>query len=220
MNKEHVKQRGMRWATLVFVFVATFAIATHIVPSPRLVTDEQGFSHIEWDHSAIVLGVENSTIGAAASGFLEIYFVNHSTTPYTAYGGSTHNSTDTLTDWANASLDPDGTGTTYHAYANYSGFSLTLKWGTAFDIVVRYRGNETNAANATMFKNSSCRVKINASGGGVTLSEVTLTNCETCNSSDDTFIWFNAYADNSGSGYTLNKGGTCTITNIKIEFNY
>lgn len=220
MNKETFKKGGMRWATLVFIGVAVFAISTQMIPSPKLVQDEQGFSHIEWGHGAIVLGVENSTIGAAASGFLEIYFVNHSTEPFTAYGGSAHNNTVNLTDWANASLDPDSTGTTYYAYANYSGFSCTLKWGTTFDIVVRYRGNETNAHDGSIFNNASCRVKINASGGGVTITEATMTNCVTSNSSDDTFIWMNAYLDNSGSGYTLTKGGTCTIADIKIEFNY
>jgi hypothetical protein len=39
---------------------------------------------------------------------------------------------------------------------------------------------------------------------------------QTGNYSDHTYIWINAYYHIG----TLNKGGTWTITNIKLEFNY
>lgn len=221
MNKESFKKGGGKLAIISFVFiVASLLVLTQSFPLPRLVQDEQGFSHIVWDGSNIVSATENSTIGAAASGFLEIFFVNHSADPRRAYDTNTSSLFET---WANASLDPDAAGTTYKAYATYSGFSLTLKWGTAFDIVVRYRGNATNAKNATIFNNASCRVKINATGGGIELAGATtglMTNVNSSNATDHTFIWINAYLNNNHAGYTLNKGGTCTITNIKIEFNY
>lgn len=213
MNKESFKKGGGKLAIISFVFiVASLLVLTQAFPLPRLVTDERGFSQIVWD-GAVVCATENTTIGATTSGFLEIFFVNYTATGATAYDTNTSSLFET---WANASLDPDGAGTTYKAYSNIGGFSLTLKWGTQFNIVVRYRGNATNAKNATIFNAANCRVKINATGGGVTLSEVTLTNAISYNQTGGTFIWLNAYA----GPYTLNKGGTCTITNIKIEFNY
>jgi hypothetical protein len=233
MNKENLKKGGMRWATLFFIFVAVFAVSTQMIPSPRLVTDEQGFGTIVFD-SNIVLANETA-LPTGSSIVIEVYIVNHSSTPTTAYslvGGNpivqnVHNQSGTFEGWANASLDPDGAGTTYYAFTYISGGTvlgrtLTIKWGTSFDFLIRIRGNTTCAKNATMFKNSSCRVKLNTTGGLVTgnINALTLTNEVSCNASDHTFIWINAVANNAGAGYTINKGGTCTIVNIKLEFNY
>lgn len=215
MNKEKKKTNGIRLGLVTFLVIAMLMVYFNM---PRMVLEEndEGFSTIRFMGNT-VSATENHTITVGASGFLEIFFINHTATPATAYDTNTSSSFET---WCNASLDPDAAGTTYKAYSHDGAFSLTIKWGVAFDILVRYRGNATCAKNATMFKDSSCRVKINATGGGVTLSEVTLTNVVSYNSSSATYIYLNAYANNGGSGYTLNKGGTCTITNIKIEFNY
>ena len=217
MNKESFKRKGIHAAIVTGAFAIAFAMIVMQSITPRLKLDEQGYPCITWDGN-IAGATENSTIGAASSGFLWIGFMNHTASPATAYD---YNGTELFETWCNVSLDADGAaGTTNHAYASYGGFNLVLRWGVTFDIVVRYRGNVTNAKNLTIFNAANCRVKINASGGGVTLAEVTLTNVISSNASDHTFIWLNAYADNGGAGYTLNKGGTCTITNIKIEFNY
>jgi len=213
MNKESFKRGGMHYATLVFVFVAIFAIATQMIPSPRLVVNEEGIMDVEWGN-VIVTATENSTIGATASGFLEIFFVNHTASPATAYDTNTSSSFET---WANASTDPDSTGTAYYAYSIANGFSLTLKWGVDMDMVIRYRGNVTNAKNATIFDATNCRIKVNASGGGcATLTSQVLSQVVSYNQTTGTFIWINAYY-NIG---TLQKGGTYTITNIKVEFNF
>jgi hypothetical protein len=123
-------------------------------------------------------------------------------------------------------LDPDAAGTTYKAYTvdvlDGTFTTLTVKWGVATDMVVRYRGNVTNAKNATIFNNASCRIKVNASGGGMTtltsqvINNINGGSAQTGNASDHTYIWINAYY----SIGTLNKGGTYTITNIKLEFNF
>jgi hypothetical protein len=215
MNKESFKRNGVRWAIVFGVFiVASTLVLLQAIPSPKIVTNEQGFSYIAWDGTNIVSATENSTIGSVASGFLEIYFVNHTASPTTAYDDNVSKNYET---WANASTDPDGTGTTYKAYSTIAGFSLTVKWGVAMDMLIRYRGNVTHAKNATIFNAANCRVKVNASGGGcTTLSSQVLTQVVSKNGTGCTFIWINAYY----SIGTLNKGGTYTITNIKIEFNY
>jgi len=217
MNKESFKRSGGHWAIVAFAFIVSALLAFQMVPSPRLVTNEEGVYDVEWGN-VIVTATENSTIGAVASGFLEIFFVNHSATPWTAYDT---NDSYLFETWANASTDPDAAGTSYYGYSLANAFSLTLKWGVDMDMVIRYRGNATNAKNATIFNNASCRIKVNASGGGCAdltnggLGTV-LPNVVTYNQTTGTFIWINAYY-NIG---TLGKGGTYTITNIKIEFNY
>jgi hypothetical protein len=224
MNKESFKKGGGKLAIISFVFiVASLLVLTQAIPLPRLMTDEEtGFSYIGWGDNVIVSATEASPT-AGSSSVLEIFFVNHSTTPWYAYDTNTSSLFET---WANASLDPDAAGTTYKAYSidvlDGTMSTLTVKWGVATDMIVRYRGNVTNARNATIFNNASCRIKVNASGGGMTtLTSQVLNNIngglgQTGNYSDHTYIWINAYY-NIG---TLNKGGTYTITNIKLEFNY
>jgi len=210
MNTERFRKSGVRWAVVSGVMIVSFLVMFQ-VPTPQ--RDEQG--NIVW-YGHVVSATENTTIGAVASGFLEIFFVNHSVVPTTAYAGTVHNTSSLFETWANASLDPDAAGVTYKAYANYGGFILTLKWGVAMDMVIRYRGNATNAKNATIFNANNCRIKVNASGGGCTaLSSTVLTNAISYNVTTGTFIWLNAYV----SIGSLNKGATYTITGIQVQFN-
>jgi hypothetical protein len=219
MNKESFKKGGGHLAIISFVFiVASLMVLTQAIPPPKLVTDEEtGFSYIGWGDNVIVTATE-AVPTAGSSSVLEIFFVNHTATPTTAYDTNTSASFET---WANASLDPDAAGATYKAYTvdvlDGTFTTLTVKWGVDTDMVVRYRGNVTNAKNGTIFNAANCRIKVNASGGGMTtLSSQVLSQVISKNTSTNTYIWINAYY-NIG---TLNKGGTYTITNIKLEFNY
>lgn len=222
MNKESFKKGGGKLAIISFVFiVASLLVLTQALPLPRLVTDEEtGFSHIGWGDN--VVSATEATPTAGASSILEIFFVNHSASPATAYDTNTSSEFET---WANASLDPDAAGTTYYAYTidvlDVTFTTLTVKWGVDTDMVIRYRGNVTNAKNATIFDATDCRIKVNASGGGMADltnggSGTVFSQVISQNSSSNSFIWINAYY-NIG---TLAKGGTYTIDNIKLEFNY
>jgi hypothetical protein len=218
MNKDSFKKGGGKLAIISFVFiVASLLVLTQALPLPRLVTDEEtGFSHIGWGDN--VVSATEATPSAGASSILEIFFVNHTATPTTAYDTNTSSQFET---WANASLDPDAAGTTYYAYTidvlDGTFTTLTVKWGVDTDMVVRYRGNATNAKNSTIFNAANCRIKVNASGGGMaTLSSEVLTQVISHNATGSGYIWINAYY-NIG---TLNKGATYTITNIKLEFNF
>jgi hypothetical protein len=217
MNKESFNKGGVRLAVIYGSFiVAALIVLMQALPSPRLMTDEQGFSYIGWGDN--VVSATEATPTAGASSILEIFFVNHSGTGATAYDTNTSSLFET---WANASLDPDAAGTTYYAYTidvlDGTFTTLTVKWGVDTDIVVRYRGNVTNAKNGTIFNAANCRIKMNATGGGMTtLTSQVLSQAISKNTSTCGYIWINAYY-NIG---TLNKGGTYTITNIKLEFNF
>ena len=217
MNKEYFKKKGTHVAIILGVLAIVFMLSTKMVPTPRLELDDEGFAIIQFDPSAIASATEASP-AAGASSILEIFFVNHTATGSTAYDTNTSSSFET---WANASCDPDGTGTTYYAYSidvlDGTMTTLTVKWGVDMDMVVRYRGNATNAKNATIFNAANCRIKVNATGGGCTaLTSQVFSQAISKNTSTCTYIWINAYY-NIG---TLNKGATYTITNVKLEFNY
>ena len=240
MNKESFKKGGMKWATGFFIFLAILGLCTQVIPHPKLVTDEDtGYSYITWDNSNILVSANETTYLGTASGFLEIYIVNHSTTPTTTYsitGGNptadnVHNQTATFEGWAQTNMDADAAGGTYFAWSYLTGNTslartLTVKALTSFDIVIRYRGSKAHAWDGVKFKNSSCRVKLNvtitsgAGGTGFPISALELTNEQSCNATDHTFIWINAVANNAGAGYQLGKGEVLNIVNIKVEFNY
>lgn len=230
MNKESFKKRGAGLALIIGVIAVSFILLVQY--SPRLVTDkETGFSYIAWGDN-MVSATEYAPVNTNAGCILEIYFFNHSATPTTTYG-TNHNSSLQFESWCNGTggVDPDGSGTVYKAYVNsFSGTwptftftTLTLKWNVNMDMLIRYRGNQSQAANGTMFNAANCRIKVNATGGGCAnlnnsgsgtiLSQVVSRNATGLT---NTFIWINAYY-NIG---TLNKGGTYTIWNIKLSFNY
>jgi hypothetical protein len=222
MNKESFKKSGGHLAIISFVFiVASLLVLTQAVPPPKIMQNEQGFSYIGWGDNVIVTATE-AVPTAGSSSVLEIYFLNYTATPTTAYDTNTSSQFET---WANASLDPDGSGTAYYAYTtdvlDGTFTTLTVKWGVNTNMLIRYRGNVTNAKNGTIFNAANCRIKVNASGGGMADltnggSGTVFSQVISKNTSTNTYIWINAYY-NIG---TLNKGGTYTITNIKLEFNY
>jgi len=214
MNKEYVKKKGVHWAILIGVFLVSFMLGARMVPTPKLESDPSW--HILWEGSLAEATEANP--GAGASGFLEIFFVNHSNTGTTTYD---ENTSSVFEGWCNTSLDADGAaGTTNHAYANADEFNLELKHSTALDIVVRARWNKTHAWNGTMFHGHDCRINLTTSGGGIVINGATGTNCISNNETDHTYIWINVYWNNSNSGYQLNKGQTCTISQVSIQAYY
>lgn len=83
MNKESFNKGGVRLAVIYGSFiVAALIVLMQALPSPRLMTDEQGFSYIGWGDN--VVSATEATPTAGASSILEIFFVNHSGTGATA----------------------------------------------------------------------------------------------------------------------------------------
>jgi hypothetical protein len=209
MNKEYFKKRGVHLAVICGVFCVSFMIAAQMY-TPTLKYEPTW--HIVWEGSLAEAAEGNP--GAGASGFLEIFFINHSAAPATAYDDNTSGTYET---WANANLG-SGVG---NAWANADAFNLQIKHSVAMDVVVRARWNRTNAFNGTMFRGADCRINITASGGGITISGATSgTNVVSKNTSTNDFIWINVYWNNAAAGYVLSKGGTCTISMISIQAKY
>jgi len=215
MNKEKVKRNGVRWAVVIGVIIVSLMLSTQMIPTPKIKTEPTW--HILWEGTLAEATEANP--GTGVSGFLEIFFLNHSATPSAAYDTNVSSEMET---WANASLDADGAaGTTNHAYATADNFNLTLKWGTTMDIVVRCRWNKTNAFDGAMFQNTSCRINITMAGGGITILGTTSgTNIVSSNETDHTYIWINVYWNNAHSGYTLAKNGISLVSQISIQAKY
>lgn len=211
MNLNNVKRKGINLGIIFFVALVTFILYTSVISNVKIKQDD-GTWHVVWEGS-LAQAVEADP-GAGASGFLEIFFVNHTATPATAYAINTSSNFET---WANANL---GTGVG-NAWANADDFNLQLKHSTAFDVVVRVRYNKTHAWNGTAFLAGDTRVNITASGGGVTISGATSgTNVESYNNTGMDYIWINVYWNNTVDGYQLSKGGTCAISQISIQAKY
>jgi hypothetical protein len=211
MDFTNVKKKASRLGLIVFVGLVTFILYTSVLSNVK-VTEKEGIWQVIWEGS--LAEASEATPPAGETAFLEIFFVNHSATPATAYDDNTSSVYET---WANANL---GTGTG-NAWANADDFNLQLKHSVAFDVVVRVRYNKTHAWNGTAFIDGDTRVNVTASGGGVTISGATAgTNVVTYNNTGQDFIWIDVYWTNGGAGYQLNKGGTCVISQISIQAKY
>lgn len=158
-----------------------------------------------WDPSLVPLGAEASQ---ANSGFLGIYFCNHTAAPATAYK---YNNSGLFENWSN----DNGFG-----YAHIDSFDLTFTSTNAFDIVVRCKFvKATGPWNGTGWRSTWVRVNITLSSG-VVISDVTGTWIESFNSSSKESYFGNVYWDNSGSGYTLAAGDLSNIVEVSIEAKY
>jgi len=212
MNKEKIKKSSVKLATVLAVVLICLSLYTFVFMNVKV--DKTW--HVTWEGS--LAEATEASLTAGASQFLEIFFLNHTATPWTAYDDNVSSHFET---WCNVSLDADGAaGTTNHAYANADNFNLTLKWGTAMDIVIRCRWNKTHAWDGAQFLNSSCRINLTTTGGGIVITGETGVNVVSRNDTSDDFIWINVYWDNSGAGYTLAKNGVCMLSTISIQAKY
>ena len=188
MYMKKIKNRKKAGISLATVFAVATAIMLIIMTAPRPVFDED--FNIVWIGN---LASAEGDPGAGASGFLEIFYINHSATPATAYD---ENSSATLEGWCAGG----------YGYATLDDFNLNIDYTLTFDIVVRVRWNKTHAWNATAFIDADCRVKITHEGlNGNPIANVTGTLVVTHNVSTDDYIWANIYWNNAGAGYTIAK---------------
>jgi hypothetical protein len=195
---------------LVIGLIVVSLFVMYSMPHPYIEPgNEEGTWQIIWKGS-LAEAAENDP-GAGASGFLEIFFINHTATPNTAY---TQNTSTTLESWCVANM-PGKT-----PYASADSFNVELDHTTTFDILVKVRYNKTEGPwNSTIWNNASWRVNITLTGS-ITITDATGTNVELVNDSAKAFYWGNVYWNNAGAGYALPADGTATVTEISIEAKY
>lgn len=203
--KEGTKKATIKLGIISGIVIAILFTASLMTPEP-VIEEKQ----VRWRiiYRGAVAGEADP--GDNESGFLEIFFINHTVTPNTAYDV---NASATLETWCVANM----TGKT--PYATADNFNTSLQHSVNFNIIVRCRFNKTHAWDGAMFHNTSCRVNITLTGD-ITISDVTGTNIETRNDTSESYIWINTYWDNSGNGYILWKDETADITEISIEAKY
>ena len=221
-KKEDFRKLGARMA-VAFTFVIALVMVLNgnlgnvVVPFERedllASTSNNVEDESEW-REVMVWSKEDglSWLGAeaseAASGYLGIYFCNHSAGPDSAY---TRNASTSL---ENYSKDNG------FDYAHIDDFDLSFSTSDAFDIVVRCKFVRASGPwNGTGWRDTWVRVNITLSGG-VVISDETGTWCETFNSSSAGSYFGNVYWDNSGSGYVLAAGDSADITEVSIEAKY
>jgi len=184
------------------VFLANMNVIVEEEPEP--VEDTRRWRNIfTWTPTA---GEANP--GAGASGILEIYFVNHSTTP------PFENTTATIEGWA-ANIG----ATPFLGWNNTDNFMQQLQHSTTFDIIVRVRGNATHCNRTTFWYTTDLNVTLSCVDLGVGVN-TSMTGVATQNGTGS-YLWMNFYHKGpGGAGFTLSKGQTVQITRIAFDAYY
>jgi len=223
-KKSFYKKAGVSFGIIVSVFVIGMFLTTQVIPFTKIIQDANntvkigGFDtyiptwHVIWEGSLAEAAEANP--GTGASGFLEIFWINHTATPATAY---LQNTSATLEAWCVANMP----GLT--PYASADNFNVQIASNKLFDIVVRCRWNKTVCFdyNKNMFIGVDVRVNISVSGGGITISGASSgTNVNSYNSSTANYLWTNTYWNSGGTGYYIQKGGTSTVAYISLQARY
>jgi len=152
--------------------------------------------------------------GAGASGFLEVFFINHSASPTTCYD---ENSSTTLEGWCTAA----GLG-----YNTTDDFYQEIASEVSFDIVVRCRFNKTHVWESTKFIDSRADCQITTTctswADGENDANTSATNrVVSRNNTGEDYIWINfVWNADDNNGYQINDGATLTVTEIYIEAQY
>lgn len=208
-NKSNFRKAGVRFGTVIGIFFVCFILLMNVQ------IKEEPTWHVVWQGS-LAEAAENNP-GTGATGWLEIFFINHTATPATAYD---ENTSATLESWCVANM----AGKT--PYGTADEFNVKLDNLVSFDILVRARWNATHCKNATMFQDTRCRIRMNftctswADGEDkAALTEGTLV--VSGNTSSWGFIYCNVYwnADDN-NGFQINPDAVLTIPMISIEAEY
>jgi len=169
---------------------------------PRVEMDERSW-HVVWEGN--FAQAAESDPGEGASGILEIFFVNHTTS------NVTENTSATIEGWC----DDNNLG-----YASADDFNVELAHSVTFDIAIKVRANQTNAYRTDKFFDSDVRVRMTSSDLGISADTV-LDGFVLDNDTTDTFIWMMFETKGNGAGgFSLTKDESNDITSIKFECYY
>lgn len=204
-KKYNVKKAGVRMG-LVSVFVIGIMFAYMTLPIPVLEQDDGGSWHIIWEGSLSAVAAEANP-GTNTSGILSVYFHPHQAD----VGGYLENSSSNLE--TNCTSNDLG-------FANADDTEVDLAHSTAFDVVIRVQGNNTNCKVGGVFYNTNLKVQWTCADLGVAGdTELTIGAGEartTANDTTYTYLYMNFFDTNSGSGFTISQDQTVEITSIKL----
>jgi len=200
------KKAGVTITAMVSGLIASILILSMSVTEDVIIEKEEIIR--SWNFIANSLGdevgLDNATFEA---GILSIYFAPHQADPTTAYA---ENDSDVL----EAMCFDNGTG-----YANTDDFRIQIDHSTAFDILVRVRGNKTTCWNGSAFIDAYLRVNITSVGFSIP-ALTNMTPVITHNSSTQEYIWINYYINNAGAGYSIVRGNETLFQTIIYEGFY
>lgn len=204
---------GAACGIIVCFFVAGMMIGANTF-SPVLMERKEVFQAVQ---IISPLGAEG-TLGAGASGFLSIYFMNLSDYTEDGYGLNTSSTHET---WSDANMPT----TTPNAWANADEFDIeSFASETTFVIMVRCRFNDTHAKDGADWFGTDTDVQITVActswAVGSNIANASGTMNETSNDSAFTFFYANWVWDNSATGYQISDDAVMTISEIYIEARF
>jgi hypothetical protein len=218
INKKIGFVKAGMFMTICVLFVS-FVVILANTPQETMIKERRWQQVYVWSP----LGAEGNP-GAGASGFLEIFFINHSANANTTYtSGNGANNSYTLEDWCNASMPG------HVAFATADSFNLDLVSEQAFDIAVKVRFNRAHAYEATQFNDTDCDCQITMTctgwaDGNNEANVSAMTNGAAVVVGNNTawdfiyilFVW----KATDGNGYQLADDATLTISEIYIEAKF
>ena len=203
MRQFFTKTKGIRLGLVAVLVVSTFVIG--MLPHPVIEQNDADRSwHVVWEGSlADYARAAEANPGDGVSGILSVYIYPHDASPGTEYAENT-----------SATLEAACLG-----YANADALRIDVPHSTAFDIVVRVRGNKTHCWVSDQFYDSYLRVRITAADLSIG-ADTLATGVISYNNTGKDFIWMNHYLNAGGAGYSLIRDQTAEITHIKFEAYY
>ena len=141
---------------------------------------------------------------AGASGLLSVYIYPHDGDPGTTYAENT-----------SATLESAA-----YCYANADAQEIHPPHTDTFDIVVRVRVNKTNCYDYVNDQFMDTWVRVNITSSDLSISETTATNVVSHNSSTEGYIYINAYLNNGGAGYSIDRDETAEISQLELFAYY
>jgi len=217
MNKEDkLLKAGVISGIIFCVFVAGLLIGTNFNDVVEYREEEM------WQMVQRFTPLAEGNPGAGASGFLEIFFINHSAADLNTTFNE--NSSGKLESWCDANMAGHNS-----TFATADSFDLELASEVSFDIVVRVRFNKTHAWETNKFIDTDCDCQITTSctgwaDGNDEANESARDRGAAVVSRNDTgddYIWINFCwnADDDG-GYQLADDAVLTVSEIYIEARF
>ena len=214
-NNQADVSKGISRGALIGIFIVVFTMIM-TMSYPMIVeqeTKEGKQWRIIWEGS--LAQAAEADPGLNTSGFLQIFFVNHSATPNATFN---QNDSSVLESWCDTNMP----GATPNAWANADNFDIeSFASELTFVIMVRTRYNKTHAWDTDKFIDTDCDTQITvtctdwAVGGNI--ANVSGTKAITYNNTGEDYIWINWVWDNSGTGYQIADDAILTVSEVYIE---